>query len=544
MAKFVGALLAVAIVVYRVEADSFLAQSAVSSQVSKQDIEDTLLAELRGAADEEHLKVIEEELAPMFAALPKHAIGKVDHTTARYALNRYFVRKHAWIIKGLGGATDESITSNETSVNKAGAVSYIEKMIGAQDFGLHELVVFAATLTHLVQNEAMGTMSDIFSLLQLPLAGSIPVEASEFAIKAYIIALLTGKSCSAKTKRDFQALEGELAEYFPNWPEIVMFASDLRISEDRLEKPRRNPFVPRLASFDDASSYAQTFGRKFGVFQNLECRQIKSLLVDMEIEGSGRVPLAKFYHDFTHGTGDYKFAESVKYLRELGALDESNAQHPSVVISNYITGASNCLTTASFYAACCTNECESMFGLIEREVGAEAGTPAQIAQIVSNMASDTVDAPRNLSASLMSRLHGISEYHSGKVPVHGRLFAQWMHHAYPRECPFPHAAGSTNPLTPEEWAETQPILATHDEVGVFSMSDVDEVASLPWTDLEERIVGHFHRVAPAASRGYARIVMALAALLSFAATLVRATGETMADKATAGNDGRSERSFV
>ena len=30
-------------------------------------------------------------------------------------------------------------------------------MIGVQDFGLHELVVFAATLNDLVQNEAIGT---------------------------------------------------------------------------------------------------------------------------------------------------------------------------------------------------------------------------------------------------------------------------------------------------------------------------------------------------------------------------------------------------
>ena len=39
-----------------------------------------------------------------------------------------------------------------------------------------------------------------------------------------------------------------------------------------------------------------------------------------------------------------------------------------------------------------------------------------------------------------------------RVPFHGRLFAQWMHHAYPRECQFPHLSGTTKPLGPEEWA--------------------------------------------------------------------------------------------
>ena len=32
-----------------------------------------------------------------------------------------------------------------------------------------------------------------------------------------------------------------------------------------------------------------------------------------------------------------------------------------------------------------------------------------------------------------------------------------MHHAYPRECPFPHLAGTTAPVTQDEWTgETDP----------------------------------------------------------------------------------------
>merc|ERR1712232_1405646 len=43
--------------------------------------------------------------------------------------------------------------------------------------------------------------------------------------------------------------------------------------------------------------------------------------------------------------------------------------------------------------------------------------------------------------------------HEGRIPLHGRLFAQWMHHAYPRECPYPHQAGTTRPMTTYEWME-------------------------------------------------------------------------------------------
>merc|ERR1740123_2706285 len=90
---------------------------------------------------------------------------------------------------------------------------------------------------------------------------------------------------------------------------------------------------------------------------------------------------------------------------------------------------------------------------LERGLAAPTAPAARIAELVSNLHSDTVDAPRNLSASLVARLGEIADHHDGEVLLHGRLFAQWMHHAYPLECAFPHAAGTTTPLTPDEWMD-------------------------------------------------------------------------------------------
>merc|ERR1719190_230398 len=92
-------------------------------------------------------------------------------------------------------------------------------------------------------------------------------------------------------------------------------------------------------------------------------------------------------------------------------------------------------------------------GHLERSLAAPTASPGRVAELVSGLQSDSVDAPRNLSASLMSRLGEIADHHDGVVPLHGRLFAQWMHHAYPLECPYPHAAGTTQPLTPDEWMD-------------------------------------------------------------------------------------------
>merc|ERR1719277_492235 len=90
-------------------------------------------------------------------------------------------------------------------------------------------------------------------------------------------------------------------------------------------------------------------------------------------------------------------------------------------------------------------------GHLERNVAGPTAEPNQIVELVSSLPSDTMATPRNLSAALLRRLNEVAAHHSGRVPLHGRLFAQWMHHAYPRECPFPHEAGTTNPQTPDEW---------------------------------------------------------------------------------------------
>merc|ERR1719413_41860 len=169
----------------------------------------------------------------------------------------------------------------------------------------------------------------------------------------------------------------------------------------------------------------------------------------MEHMGTGRVLLSTFY---SHAlAGDWQFMESVQYLRNQGALDETDPERPSVVIPNYVNSPANCLTGSDFYAICCLDECEALMRHVEQHIASSSATPARIADVVSSLHSDTVDAPRNLSSALHARLDEIAAFHGGRVPLHGRLFAQWMHHAYPRECSFPHVSGTTNPMTPDEW---------------------------------------------------------------------------------------------
>jgi len=295
------------------------------------------------------------------------------------------------------------------------------------------------------------------------------------------------------TAEGMSAVEPEVREIYPTWSNTYMWVQDLRLARDWELRYRRNPFVEVQDSFSDTAGFVQHLGHQFGAFQNLECRRLKDELLERELHGTGRVPLSRFY---ATSSEEWTFLESVDYLRNLGVLDESDRQRPSVMIANYVTSQTNCLKTSGFYTVCCMNECEGLMGQLEMEVEAPMATPSQLFDVISILPSDTVDAPRNLSRALVSRLYDIAAHHGGTVPLYGRLFAQWMHHAYPRECPYPHLSSTSSPMTPEKWMEVkgedaleanEEEMRAHVDVEDLPLGMGDE--SLPWDGVEEFLIG-------------------------------------------------------
>merc|ERR1719384_2100297 len=75
-----------------------------------------------------------------------------------------------------------------------------------------------------------------------------------------------------------------------------------------------------------------------------------------------------------------------------------------------------------------------------------------------------------------------------------------MHHAYPRECPFPHVTGAATRISPTEWMDTldvDSVEASETEMTSFVRSEKDDPLSsdtlleaLPWTMEEELVAGH------------------------------------------------------
>ena len=81
------------------------------------------------------------------------------------------------------------------------------------------------------------------------------------------------------------------------------------------------------------------------------------------------------------------------------------------------------------------------------KIGASTAYPDEILSIIPAI---PVDEPREISENLRVRLQSASDA-NGRVPIHGRLFTQWLHNVFPRECPYPHQKGSVSLHTPEEW---------------------------------------------------------------------------------------------
>jgi len=228
------------------------------------------------------------------------------------------------------------------------------------------------------------------------------------------------------------------------------------------------------------------------------------------------------------------FKEREEYLRDLGALDESDPKRPRVIIPNYLGGRSNCFVPSSFYSVCCIDECESLLGLVENKIASPSGAPKDIAELISHTSSDTIDAPRNLSDALLGRLNEIAAQHGGQVPLHGRLFAQWMHHAYPRECPYPHAPGSAPILmTAAEWVQVnnftnttapQEMMERHAKgLGGNEDSEATPFMDIPWSEEEELVA----IIEVALSSNVYRKLAGVAVIISAALSLLQ-TSKTIA----------------
>merc|ERR1719356_518361 len=143
-------------------------------------------------------------------------------------------------------------------------------------------------------------------------------------------------------------------------------------------------------------------------------------------------------------------------------------------------------------------------GELEAAVGAPVAAPDVVLDIVGNM-TDGDDEPAPLNDELRAQLLRVAQTHSGRVPLHGRLFAQWLHYVFPRECAFPHKTGTISAQSPLEFGDNYVATESEVEMHASQKKSVDWKADAfgedrwmsQWSEEEELIADYsLHLKAP------------------------------------------------
>merc|ERR1719473_640125 len=207
--------------------------------------------------------------------------------------------------------------------------------------------------------------------------------------------LVLGQDIRSLSATEIEVERASILDSYPSWNDTRDFVREVYLNVTGSDQRQASPGAHRLVQFDEVRRVVETLQDQYGPWQDRECQEMKSTLLKMEENKNGRVRLTDFYGHTVEG--GYQFAESLDYLRDIGAMDESNPEKPRVIVANYMYGASNCLATTGFYSVCCMNECEGILGQIERQLAAPTAPPQELAAIISAIPSATVDAPRTPS---------------------------------------------------------------------------------------------------------------------------------------------------
>jgi len=450
-----------------------------------------VLSEVLGAGhgvNSEELVKIRAALSPMFRALPKNLQGHVSAPVMRYIVQRYFSQRHGWIIRGFephakaANASETNGNNGTDHILQSKLPEYVrtalEEKFAHNGFALDDTAMMVAAVERLAFDEVVRGVETSFYLNELHTTSSLSRGTLSEVLKSYLIVeMLEGKYENISEHR-LDSLH--IKEIYPNWDEAYVFMEDV-VTNDKFERMgRRNPFKNHAVfSFEDVTRIAQRVSNDFGPASNHECGMIKDRLAAMDPHATGRVMLAQFYKNSQgDNAAEWEFGESVDYLRSLGALDESDTlRGPQVIIPNYVSGLSNCISSAAYYSICCVNECDRVYQHLEMDISGPSASAAQILDSVDRMPIES-----NISAKVRAKLEDVAAHHGGSVPMHGRLFAQWLHYAFPRDCPYPHMAGTVNPETPlryEDVGGTDSTIATTEEVESYLTAESARLAPSP-----------------------------------------------------------------
>lgn len=401
----------------------------------------TLSTEIKNKAK---VKLFEEELKPIFSAMPKDTAGHLNNSTARYALHRYFSQKKGWSIKGLepAGASWQatmSVTPDVKDITKYMVPSYLQQLIAAKvgDSGLdlHNLAVLASVIDHMVHAEMLTIVYSIFTTLELTVPGKKTEKEVNDVIDTFLMVFAFGINLDVSMLADVQKAKEHLEKTHSGWPQLQSFAAEVR---------KQSSCMSVQLDFNQIVQLTEKIADSYSQWQGQDCARVKDELVAKPSHREGRVQFSEVTSSESPGRRSL-LTENFEELSKLGVIDGGSQASATLIIPNYVNSQSMCLSTASMYNVCCMNECDSLLGSIEREAARPAVSSGDLLHMVKALPGT------GIAESLLQELPRLADSKTALIPLHGRAFASWMHRAFPLACPAPHDQKIANPKTADEW---------------------------------------------------------------------------------------------
>merc|ERR1740121_2869687 len=353
-------------------------------------------------------EVVREQLMSIWKTLPKTPEGRVEWRFVRYTAHRHFMHRFGVMVRGLEPTIQVNASnSGEADILNREAPALAKQLSSAKHgFSLQDAAVMIAALEQLLFDSDSVVLEKVYTKNQISMSDLISREKLQALIVDYIVYWMLGDDIEGA--EILLAHRNMLDEHIPHWQAIsTMVTGSVRTLEySRQKAPRKGAAHTTFQgqySFEDALEVAGDIGRNFAFFWESQCQDIKTSLLALDKTGSGRVRLPDFYG--ANKDGEWRFGE-----------------------------------------------CEEMMGYVEAAIGSPVGSVEDVLRVAENLTNGD-DERAKLDDSLRTQLSKIAGNHGGKIPLHGRLFAQWLHYAFPSECPFPHVAGSAAALTPLQYGD-------------------------------------------------------------------------------------------
>jgi len=417
-------------------------------------LEKTLLAEMAAAGSPaspaaERLKRLRLDMAGLYAALPKNQHGRLDNTTARYAVHRYFSKRHGWAIKGLEPAgaawvSTMSVTPDVRQVSKYLVPAYLFERItnhhsDGKGLDLGWLAIYVATVEHLAHSQVLAYLYSVYMTLELPVAGAKTASEVEDIVATFMMVYMLGGNLEVSTKSDMSSLRRHLDTNHEAWQKLHGYVSS-----------RLRDTQPAPSDFESIVGFLEDVADRYASWQDMDCQAAQKELQAMPGYANGRVPLAGMAPSYRPGRR-VLFSEAGSYLSAHGIAERSGdgESEDRVIVSNYLLSQGMCLPTAGYHAVCCRNPCEAFLERLEAASASPQVAPARALEVLGD------DLRRGGALERASaELTKAAAQSGGALDLHGRLLADWLHSAFPLECPKQAADGGANgtdPRTPAEW---------------------------------------------------------------------------------------------